>query len=289
VGAVRRGGGGRRPHYEVPVLHDSALFIRNIREQKIQTVVIANEQKISKSIQSILFELLRLHVNFISMPDFYEIYLRRIPLNAINELWFLKRINLNEKDIYRFFKRAEDFFFALILLVISLPFWFLIAFIIRAESPGPVFFKQTRVGYLGRQFIIYKFRTMKLTENYNPTVPHDLRITKFGGFFRKARIDEIPQLLNIIKGEMSFIGPRPERSEFISELEKEVPFYRQRLLVKPGISGWDQVSGEYHSPHKEDTYKKLQYDLYYIKNMSFFLDVSIFFKTLVIVCKRTGV
>jgi len=99
----------------------------------------------------------------------------------------------------------------------------------------------------------------------------------------------LPQFLNIIKSEMSFIGPRPERPELIQKLEAEVPFYRQRLLVKPGLSGWDQVSGEYHSPSREDTYKKLQYDLYYIKNMSLFLDVSIFFKTLVTIVKRKGV
>jgi lipopolysaccharide/colanic/teichoic acid biosynthesis glycosyltransferase len=117
----------------------------------------------------------------------------------------------------------------------------------------------------------------------------DSRVTGLGKFLRKTRIDEIPQFLNVIKSEMSFIGPRPERPELIQKLELEVPFYRQRLLVKPGLSGWDQVSGEYHSPSQEDTYKKLQYDLYYIKNMSFFLDVSIFFKTLVTMVKRGGV
>ena len=105
---------------------------------------------------------------------------------------------------------------------------------------------------------------------------------------RKTRLDEIPQFLNIIKGDMSFIGPRPERPELARELEKKVPFYRQRLLVKPGITGWDQVSGEYHSPSMDDTYKKLQYDLYYIKNQSVFLDISIFFKTITTVIMRGG-
>jgi lipopolysaccharide/colanic/teichoic acid biosynthesis glycosyltransferase len=131
---------------------------------------------------------------------------------------------------------------------------------------------------------------MRITNNtYESTRRNDLRITRVGNFLRKTRIDEIPQFINILKGDMSFIGPRPERPELVSILEEEIPFYRQRLLVKPGLSGWDQVSGEYHSSSKEDTYKKLQHDLYYIKNMSFFLDMSIFFKTLMIVIMRAGI
>lgn len=105
---------------------------------------------------------------------------------------------------------------------------------------------------------------------------------------RKTRLDEIPQMFNVLKGEMSLIGPRPERPELAKDLENSVPFYRQRLLVKPGITGWDQVSGEYHSPSVEDTTKKIQYDLYYIKNISIFLDISIFFKTIMTVFKKTG-
>ena len=105
---------------------------------------------------------------------------------------------------------------------------------------------------------------------------------------RVTRIDELPQMLNVLKGDMSLIGPRPERPELAIELEKEIPFYKQRLLVKPGITGWDQVSGEYHSPSIEDTYKKIQYDLYYIKNQSVFLEISIFFKTIMTVFLKLG-
>jgi lipopolysaccharide/colanic/teichoic acid biosynthesis glycosyltransferase len=154
--------------------------------------------------------------------------------------------------------------------------------LIKIGSPGPVFSKQECIGYLDQPFTIINFRTMRASHD-------DSRVTGLGKFLRKTRVDEIPQFLNVIKSEMSFIGPRPERPELIQKLEAEVPFYHQRLLVKPGLSGWDQVSGEYHSPSQEDTYKKLQYDLYYIKNMSFFLDVSIFFKTLVTMVKRGGV
>jgi lipopolysaccharide/colanic/teichoic acid biosynthesis glycosyltransferase len=124
--------------------------------------------------------------------------------------------------------------------------------------------------------------------DFAPTGRKDPRITPIGNFLRRTRLDEVPQFYNILRGEMSFIGPRPERPELALDLERHVPYYRQRLLVKPGITGWDQVSGEYHSPSIEDTYKKLQFDLYYIKNLSFVLDVSIVAKTIATVFARSG-
>ena len=175
------------------------------------------------------------------------------------------------------------------ILLLTIIFWPIIAIIIKVESKGPVFFTQTREGKNGKLFKLYKFRTMKTEQNnYAPTTEKDNRITKFGNFMRVTRIDELPQMLNVLKGNMSLIGPRPERPELACELEKEIPFYRQRLIVKPGITGWDQVSGEYHSPSMEDTYKKLQFDLYYIKNQSIFLDISIFFKTIMTVFLKLG-
>jgi lipopolysaccharide/colanic/teichoic acid biosynthesis glycosyltransferase len=128
-------------------------------------------------------------------------------------------------------------------------------------------------------------------ENNNsaPTQAKDVRITKFGNFMRKTRIDEIPQILNIITGNMSFVGPRPERPEYITELEKQIPFYKERLLVKPGLTGVDQISGEYHSPSLDDTFKKLQFDLFYIKNRSLYLDLSIILKTIATVLGKRGI
>jgi exopolysaccharide biosynthesis polyprenyl glycosylphosphotransferase len=274
----------------IPVINDPALFIEEIKKNKIQMVVVANRENLPQTMQNVLFELLRNHIYFIDLPDFYEIFMRRIPLDAVNELWFLTNINLQSKKIYRLFKQVVDIAMAFVFLLVTLPFWPFIMLLIKLESFGPAFFYQVRTGYLEQPFNIIKFRTMRVSDNIQePTSHDDSRVTGLGKFFRKTRIDEIPQFLNIIKSEMSFIGPRPERPELIQKLEVEVPFYRQRLLVKPGLSGWDQVSGEYHSPSLEDTYKKLQYDLYYIKNMSFFLDVSIFFKTLVTMVKRGGV
>ena len=135
-----------------------------------------------------------------------------------------------------------------------------------------------------------KFRTMSEDgNNRNPTTLNDRRVTTFGSFLRKTRIDEIPQVINVLIGDMSFVGPRAERPEIVSLLEKEIPFYRERMLVKPGLTGWDQISGEYHSPSQEDTIKKLQYDLFYIKNRSIYLDLSIILKTVATVLSRSGV
>lgn len=122
----------------------------------------------------------------------------------------------------------------------------------------------------------------------SPTCSGDPRITKFGNLLRKTRLDELPQVINILRGEMSFVGPRPERSELVRELEKQIPFYGQRTLVKPGLTGSDQISGEYHSPSLEDSLKKLQYDLFYIKNRSIYLDLSIILKTVATVIARKG-
>jgi exopolysaccharide biosynthesis polyprenyl glycosylphosphotransferase len=261
-----------------------------IRDSKIKVVVLAYEQNVSRFLKDMLFDMMRKNIFFVDISDFYETFLRRIPLDAVNEVWFLKNIDLSIKKIYQYGKRLVDCFMAVFLLLITLPFWPFIMLLIKLESPGPAFFLQKRVGHLGKDFTVIKFRTMRIQDNaFEPTSKNDPRVSAFGKFLRKTRIDEIPQIINVLKGEMSFIGPRPERPELVKELEQAVPFYRQRLLVKPGLSGWDQVSGEYHSPSKEDTYKKLQYDLYYIKNMSLFLDISIFFKTLVTIFTRAGV
>jgi lipopolysaccharide/colanic/teichoic acid biosynthesis glycosyltransferase len=201
----------------------------------------------------------------------------------------LENLRENQKNSFNFFKRVCDVVGALATLAISIIFWPLVAIIIKLESKGPVFIKQARLGHQGKTFTIIKFRTMKEEGNDRGiTLENDKRITRFGNFLRKTRIDEIPQMINIIKGEMSFIGPRPERPEFAKELENAIPFYNTRLIVKPGISGWDQVSGEYHSPTQEDTLKKLQNDLFYIKNRSLFLDATIILKTIATILSRGG-
>jgi len=235
-----------------------------------------------------LFSSLSLRLEFINSINFYEKVISKIPIDAINQMWFLENLNEANKIFFDKTKLVFDILFSLFIFTITLPLWIIIAMIIKYESKGPVFFKQTRAGK-HNTFKIFKFRTMR-TENNNfvPTAKNDSRITKFGSFLRKSRLDELPQVINIIKGEMSFVGPRPERPELIEKLEKVVPFYKERMLVKPGLSGWDQVSGEYHSPSEEDTLKKLQYDLYYVKNRSIYLDFSILLKTISVVINRAG-
>lgn len=255
----------------------------------IMTVVLADHVSLSVEARRILFEQVEKGTRFERLQNFYEIYLRRVPLGAISEAWFLEHIDLRAKRQYLVAKRFVD----IVLCLVGLPFvvfmWPLLALLIKLESSGPVLFSQVRLGQWSRPFTIHKFRTMRTEQNDQaPTSINDGRVTAFGSFMRRIRLDELPQILNILHGDMSLIGPRPERPELAKDLEAVIPFYRQRHLVKPGITGWDQVSGEYHSPSVEDTYKKLQYDLYYVKNISLFLDLSIFFKTIMTVLSRSG-
>lgn len=260
-----------------------------VEDTDTDLIVLDESAELSEELQRVLYGLLDRRVRYMRLPEFYEMVVRRVPVGLIDENWFLENIDLKSKKPYEIVKRGLDIVLASIMLAVSLPLWPLIALAILLTSRGPVFFKQARLGRFNKPFTILKFRTMRTERNgMEPTGPDDPRITRVGSCLRSSRLDEIPQVINILKGDMSFIGPRPERPEIAHSLEEEIPYYRERHLVKPGITGWDQVSGEYHSPSIEDTYKKLQYDLYYLKNMSLYLDISIFFKTIVTVLKREG-
>ncbi len=259
-----------------------------IEKRKINNVILATAPD-SQELRALLFECLPLKITFINLVDFYENIAGKIPLEEINKMWFLENLNEGNKRDFDLFKRTSDLILSLLIFLVSLIFWLIIGLIVKLESRGPVFFLETRTGERGKNFRIIKFRTMKTENNdHSPTAVNDSRITRFGSFLRKTRLDEIPQVLNIIRGEMSFVGPRPERPELITELEKQIPFYRERMLVKPGVTGCDQISGEYHSPSFADTMKKLQYDLYYVKNRSIYLDLSIILKTISTVLSRAG-
>ncbi len=251
--------------------------------------IIGDEASLPENVRLSLFELLGKPVRFMRLDDFYERIYRRVPIGIIDVLWFLENVDLLSKRSYQPFKRGLDILVALTGLFVSLPIWPFIFLAIKLSSRGPVFFKQRRLGRNGRLFTLLKFRTMRTDQNdFAPTEHGDPRITLAGKFLRGSRLDELPQLLNILRGDMSFIGPRPERPELAEDLSRQIPFYYQRLLVKPGLTGWDQVSGEYHSASVDDTHKKLQYDLYYLKNMSPLLDLSIFLKTIMTVLMRIG-
>jgi exopolysaccharide biosynthesis polyprenyl glycosylphosphotransferase len=183
----------------------------------------------------------------------------------------------------RFQKRTFDVVFSLLGLLLTLPFLPLVALMIKVDSRGPIFFRQVRVGELEKEFVLYKFRTMRQdAENSTGAVwaqKNDPRVTRLGKLLRKTRIDELPQLYNVLIGEMGFIGPRPERPEFVSELKKCIPYYSERHFVKPGVTGWAQIRYPYGAS-VEDALEKLRHDLYYIKNISLFLDVLIFIETI---------
>jgi len=260
-----------------------------VKEKNIHTIVISSELTGDPKLTEAMFDCLPLSVAFYNLSDFYENINGKVSIDTIDQAWFIDNLNESNKHYFNIFKRIIDLFFSLLALLISLIFWPFIALAIKLESRGPIFFTQKRVGKNEMVFNMLKFRTMKTNGNDGTmTKEKDDRITKVGNFLRKSRLDEIPQMINIIRGEMSFIGPRPERPEYVSELAKQIPFYKTRLLIKPGVSGWDQVSGVYHSPSLEDTIEKLQYDLYYLKHRSIYFDLVIFFKTVATVLGRGG-
>ena len=268
---------------------DAESFVWNAVRRDVKLVIMADERELSAQARGALFSLISLPARFVRLPEFYETIFQKVPIGSINDLWFLENIDMRAKRPYEAVKRGLDVLLAAIGMVICVPFFIVLVPVIKLESRGPAIYRQARLGKGGRPFVIRKFRTMREDDNdHSPTSVGDSRVTTFGRVLRATRLDELPQVFNILRGEMSFIGPRPERPELAEELEKSIPFYRQRLLVKPGITGWDQVSGEYHSPSVEDTYKKLQYDLYYVKHLSPLLDISIFLKTIMTVLMRQG-
>jgi exopolysaccharide biosynthesis polyprenyl glycosylphosphotransferase len=178
-------------------------------------------------------------------------------------------------------KRILDVAVSLLVLILGLPVWLLVAIIIRLESPGPALYKQERVGKDGERFNMIKFRSMREdAEKAGPQWAHkkDPRVTRVGKWLRKLHIDEVPQMVNVLNGHMSLVGPRPERPMFVESLSKEIPLYTRRLKVRPGVTGWAQVKHQYDETI-EDVRKKVQYDLYYIENMSLRMDMKILFST----------
>jgi exopolysaccharide biosynthesis polyprenyl glycosylphosphotransferase len=261
-----------------------------VKIKKIKGVVTALNHHQNPELVSQLYECLPLKISFWDLPTFIEKFTGKIPVNAVGQVWFLENFKESQKAFYEVSKRVFDFFVSIILLIISLPFIPLLYLIVKMDSKGPFFFMQQRTGRFGKKFMAIKIRTMhKNAETNGPqwAQKDDPRVTKVGKFMRKTRIDEIPQLVNILRGEMSFIGPRPERPEFIEKLEKKIPFYRERLLVKPGLTGWAQINFPYGAS-EEDALQKLQYDLYYIKNRSLMLDLSILLKTIKTVLSGGG-
>ena len=239
-------------------------------------------------------ELLNCRIKGIRVEEAALLYERITGKIAVEKLDPMYLIFSEGFDQYKFtyvFKRILDVGLAVCGLILSLPIILVTAVLIKLDSRGPVFFKQQRVGKEGKIFTLVKFRSMYVDaeEKTGPVwaTKDDKRVTRVGRVIRRLRIDEIPQMWNVLRNEMSFVGPRPERPYFVDELKKEIPFYTVRLVVKPGITGWAQTNYVYGSS-KEDALEKLQYDLYYIKNMSIILDVVTLLKTVKVVIRRQG-
>lgn len=228
-------------------------------------------------------------IEVMELHTFYEHLKGKILLEGLRPSWLIFSRGFKKTKLIILVKRIFDIVLSLIGLLLSLPVSLITALFIKLDSKGPVIFKQERVGEDCRVFNLLKFRSMKIdAEKYTGPVwaeENDPRITRVGRIIRKLRIDEIPQMINVLKGDMSFVGPRPERPYFVDMLSQEIPYYEQRHSVKPGITGWAAVNYRYGASI-EDAIEKLQYDLYYIKNVSLFLDVLIILKTIAIVFSR---
>jgi sugar transferase (PEP-CTERM system associated) len=240
-------------------------------------------------------ELLRCRVEGIDVIEgnsFFEMLTGKLLVESINPGWLIFSRGFRKSWMRRFIKRSVDLVLSIVMLAVLSPIFFLAAIAIKLDSPGPVFFVQQRIGERHRNYRMYKFRSMvKDAEKLSGAVwaqENDPRVTRMGRLLRRLRIDELPQLWNVLKGEMSFVGPRPEREPFVEELEKVVPYYRERFAVKPGISGWAQVNYGYGASVR-DAVEKLNYDLFYIKNMSIFMDVLVILRTIKILMFGYGV
>ena len=230
-------------------------------------------------------------IRILDYPTFYERITGKIPVEHITPSWLVHRSGYLITPFIRILKKFVDVFCALILLLLCLPLLPVIALAIKLDSPGPVFYSQKLVGLNGEVFHIFKFRSMGQDSERETGAAwaqeNDPRVTRFGQFMRRTRVDELPQLLNVLMGDMSFVGPRPERPEFVTEISQLTPYYLQRHAIKPGITGWAQVMYPYGGS-LGDAVEKLRYDLYYINHLSLFLELLILFETIKIVLFRRG-
>ncbi len=233
-------------------------------------------------------------VNFVDFHKIYEEIFDRVPLSLLKYNWFIENISTHPNTVYDTLKRLMDILLSLILFIVSLIFYPFVVLAIKLDDRGPVFISQERVGARGRLVKIHKFRSMSKNDSgdYKSGVARENRITRVGAFLRKSRIDELPQLWNVLVGDISLIGPRPELPALVDVYETEIPYYNVRHIIKPGLSGWAQIHQENHPHHKEavmETKEKLTYDLYYIKERSLLLDIQIALQTIKTLLSRVGV
>lgn len=269
--------------------------LKNILEGKNNAnciiVVASHIKKDSESAKTIYKNLLS-GVQVVDFCEFYESIFKKIPLDEMEEVWFLENI-INRHKFYDSIKRPVEFLMAVVLMTISLPILILISLLTKITSGSPVMLKQIRIGRNGRKYKHYKIRTMAKNNSDTPSGSNwiskdDPRVTRLGRILRSTRLDELPQIYNIIRGDLSFIGPRPDFIDFYEILEKEIPYYSIRNVVKPGLSGWAQVNNKYGGS-VEQSKERLAYEIYYLKNRSLFLDIVIIAKTIKTILSASGV
>ena len=262
-----------------------------VKRENIDRIIVAMGERRGQLPTNKLLQLsLAGHVTIEEGASFYERITGRVSLNMLRPSWLIFTGRGRQAKLSEFTRTAVHWLVALIGATLSLPIVLLTAVLVKLESRGPVFYKQERVGKNGRTFVLAKFRSMRVDAEQSGPVwasKGDSRTTRVGRVIRKIRVDEIPQFWNILKGEMSFVGPRPERPHFVAQLAEEIPFYEQRHLIAPGLTGWAQIKYPYGASI-EDARQKLQYDLFYIKNQSLILDAIILFETIKIILFGRG-
>jgi sugar transferase (PEP-CTERM system associated) len=277
----------------VPVLGGGKQLSAAVESRNIDLIILAA----SNNHESEIFKNLLHHkmegVQVVDMPRFYESVAGQIPLTHVEDSWFIQTggFEILHRSLVRKVKRVIDVVASLLGLLLSLPLMAVVALVVKIDSRGPLFFRQERVGLNEKPFQLIKFRSM-ISNAEVETGPvwaseSDYRVTRAGRWLRRTRLDEIPQFINVLKGDMSFIGPRPERPFFVEQLKKRIPYYSLRFTVKPGVTGWAQVRYHYGAS-TEDALEKLKYDLYYIKNMSWRLDFIIMVRTMGVVLFSKG-
>jgi len=274
-----------------PVLGNTSEMETIARQRGISKIIVALEDR-----RGVLptRELVTLRVQGVRVddaPTALSALTGRISLRSVNPSWFVFSDGFHRSKWIDLLKRSVDLAAAAIGLIVSLPIMAVVALLVRLDSKGPVIFRQTRVGRMGKCFEVLKFRSMSVdaekTNGAQWASENDPRVTRIGRSLRKYRLDELPQFVNVIRGEMSFVGPRPERPYFVKELRKTIPYYDERHSVRPGLTGWAQVQYAYGSSI-EDAFNKLEYDLFYLQNMSLTFDLAIIFQTIRIVFGGRG-
>lgn len=277
-------------------IHTNLTTLRAaISNYKAQLVVTAPSLASSHEVRSELYELLFWPVQISEFSSLYEIVTGRVPASSYSDSWFITNLVNHDSALYESVRRLIDFAAGAVLAIIGIVVFPIIALAIRLNSKGPIIFKQVRVGWRSKHFFLYKFRTMYAlaadgsAEQGEATFAqaNDERITRVGKFLRKTRLDELPQAWNLLKGEITLIGPRPERPEIVEKLESALPYYHLRLLVKPGMTGWAAIN-QHYAGTLEEAIKKLQYDLFYIKNRSLLLDTAIALRTINVILRMMG-